>query len=142
MEVLKGIVSNSQFTSSVQGGQRTSTRTWQITTFLVNGRPATFTAMFPIIVNNGDEIVVVGKASARGLKCRAYRNITNGTYGDSRGTAIIVLSFFCLLVSYGWFYLLSSAGVPVFALISFVPSVLLLWHGIQIKRARRLCMNS
>ena len=140
MEVLKGIVSNSQSTSSVEGGRRTTTRTWQIRTFLVNGRPATFTARFPIIVNDGDEIVVAGKASSRGLKCRAYHNITNGTYGDAHGTAAIVLGLICLLVG----YLFSLAGGPGFLgmLIFFVSSALLLRHGIQIKRARRLCMNS
>jgi hypothetical protein len=142
MEVLKGIVSNSQSTASVQGGQRTSTRTWQIASFLVNGRPATFTAMFPIIVNNGDEIVVAGKASARGLKCRAYRNITNGTYGDSRGTAMIVFGLVCLLI--GLLFLFAApAGVGLFGFLVFsvfwVPS---LWFGLQTKRARRLCMSS
>jgi len=140
MEVLKGIVSNSQSTSSVEGGQRTSTRTWQIKTFLVNGRPAVFTARFPIIVNDGDEVVVAGKSSARGLKCRAYRNITNGTYGDAHGTAMIVFGLICLVIALPF----ASAGGPgVFGLlVCSVFAVALFWYGIQIKRARGLCMNS
>jgi hypothetical protein len=146
IEVLKGIVSNSQSTSMVSGGEQTGIRTWQISTFLVNGRPVTFTARFPIIVNNGDEIVVAGKASSRGLKCRAYRNITNGTFGDSHGTAIIVVGLICLALGLGFWSALppdmGSGTGGLFFLFWACVTAPILWYGIQIKRARRLCMNS
>src|SRR5262245_20230560 len=80
VDVLRGVVSRSSRSAEISGNQH-GFSTGQILTCCVGGRPVEIWMEKVPIIHDGDEVVVAGKMKQGTLIARAYRNLSNGSYG-------------------------------------------------------------
>jgi hypothetical protein len=85
LTTIQGNASGISRTISIAGsssGQGGTTSTTQICMFTISGRSAKMRSGEPIIVNEGDNLLLAGFDSAGTFQVLAYRNLTNGAHGD------------------------------------------------------------
>lgn len=83
METLQGAVRNLRHTIEVEGGgHNTSSTTKHIAVFDLNGAPVRLAASEPIILNQGEIVIVAGERSGGVFQAYAYYNQTRQVYGQ------------------------------------------------------------
>lgn len=84
MEVLKGVASNVRNTVSISGGGKDSQiTTTHISLFQIDGRQIKASSSEPVTINDGDEVLVVGRTGSGTFNALAYKNLTTSVEGNA-----------------------------------------------------------
>lgn len=97
MEILKGTVSGSRHTLTVTGGANDSgVSTKHHAIFKIGDVTVTYNSSSPMVISDGDRIVVAGKRKGRMIQALAYRNDTAGVKSNSGKWSSLGVTFFSL----------------------------------------------
>jgi hypothetical protein len=98
MDSLRGPVCDVRHSASVSGGADQTVTTTHIAIFRINGQLVRASANEPLLIRDGDELVVVGAGTAGVFRALAYHNRTTGVRG-SDGWLVRMLfgALFCLV---------------------------------------------
>jgi hypothetical protein len=86
MTTLQGIAIKVRNTLDVSssGGENSQTSTTHISVFQLNAQPVQVLADSPVMIDEGDTVLVAGQVKNGGFKAFAYQNVTTGVH-DSAG---------------------------------------------------------
>lgn len=142
LETLSGKVSHLQFSSEVTGHVSGShgrvsgqTRTKQVVTFRVDGKPAQIKLPGQPSISEGDSMVLAGKSKNGTFHARAMHNLTAGAIDHLPTTANLV-----------WGGILVVLGLPLSLVIIGLPFLAIgawgVWEGLQNKNAVEQVRNT
>lgn len=132
---LRGTASNVRHAATVSGGGNdTGVSTSHTAICQLDGKAVIVAPGELTVLNNGDDVAVIGKVSGGTFRACGYRNLTSGAEACN---ASYYLWFIPL-----WVTLFFSLAVGVFAniLVALVPIALFgggsFWYGLQMRRAQ------
>jgi hypothetical protein len=92
MEIIEGRASRVKSTIDVSGGQEyTSVQTTHITLFQLGSRAVKVSSSDPVVINEGDEVLVAGVTRGEAFDALAYRNLSTASEGDQGWLAALIL---------------------------------------------------
>ncbi|MDR3055155.1 MAG: hypothetical protein LBU53_07115 [Zoogloeaceae bacterium] len=94
MEKAKGFVSNIRNTVSVSGGG-SETETTYISVFQIDSRLIEAKSEEPLMINDGDQVLVVGKTRGGVFNALAYKNISTHVEGNGGWIKKLICSVLC-----------------------------------------------
>lgn len=99
MENLSGIVSGVRNTINVSGsgGSNGTVTTTYISIFKINGQPVKIKTSQPMAIDDGDEVLVVGKINGNTFNALACKNLTTGEEGSLNGVLMAILGVIFLI---------------------------------------------
>ncbi len=149
METIRGAAEKIRNTVSVSGGGKdTNVTTSHISLFQINGKQIKVTSGEPVMIEEGDEVLLAGGEKNGVFNAVAYRNITTGARGSTPylshliiGIVFPVFSIFFFTAFSGSFNF-DSAPKPmqfipiIIPIIFFITGIYILVTGFRIMKAR------
>lgn len=144
MNILKGKVSALRATASVSASSGNSmVHTSHILMFKVDGKPVSYEAPSPAMIEDGDEVVLGGELSSGAFRALAYRNLSSGAFGNAGLFAASLGTIICLIggaFALGFGYASSQFGLPLADAVSPLIAAIFLgigaWFGRGLLRIR------
>jgi hypothetical protein len=95
MDKLKGFATKVEHTTKTEEYQTTITKKY-FATFLINNTQITIDSADPILIEDDDEIIVIGDNTESVFKANAYRNLTKGVPNEHEGWVKIGIGIFMI----------------------------------------------
>lgn len=104
MEIIEGRASRVTSTIDVGGGQDyVPVHTTHIALFQLGARAVKVSSSDPVVINDGDEVLVAGFARRGAFDALAYRNLSTSSEGDQGWLAVLILGSMLGVLGLGLF---------------------------------------
>lgn len=143
MKVLKGITSNIRNSISVEG-TNSNVSTLQVSTFKIENQVVKLSSADPIIIEDGDDVILAGKIKKQIFNAYAYKNLSSGIDGNSPYLSLVFTGAVVLIFSLPLLISLMSAGASkaIAASIFLIPFSILGWitlnRGLRVIKAKKI----
>lgn len=152
METLRGTAEKVRNTVSVSGGgDRNSTvTTTHIALFQINNRQIKVSSTEPVLIEEGDEVVIAGSVRRGLFEALAYRNVTTGITGNQAYVVNLILGIIFPAAAVGFFtsfmrsgFFSAGFGIPgmlpaAVSAIFFITGIYILFTGFRTMKAKNM----
>ena len=139
MDRLKGQAASVRNTVSISGGNESEVSTTHIAMFQIGDKQVTLKSKEPVLINEGNEVVLAGTNGSSVFKALAYKNCATGAEGNAGWFGRMLFGLFFPIVSvivWRTFPGESFSFIPkLFATLFFCGGVYMLASGANVFRA-------
>ncbi|MFZ6690275.1 hypothetical protein [Undibacterium sp. SXout20W] len=139
MDRLKGHAASVRNTVSISGGNESEVSTTHIAIFQIGDKQVTLKSKEPVLINEGNEVVLAGKNKSGMFNALAYKNCVTGAEGNAGWFGRMLFGLFFPIVSVIVWRTFPGASFSIFpkliASIFFCSGLYMLASGANVFRA-------
>lgn len=142
MDRLKGHAASVRNTVSISGGNETEVSTMHIAIFQVGDKQVTLKSKEPVLINEGNEVVLAGTDKSGVFNALAYKNCVTGAEGNAGWFGRMLFGLFFPIVSVVVWRTFPGASFSLFpkliASVFFCGGIYMLASGANVFRAMNI----